>query len=173
MEPATRNPDRTSSQRSRGWVWFFVLLAVLTVTSIAVQLWFNLQQQLTPEHLAAARALWKAKGPSDYDLEYTKKGSATGYFRVQVRGGKVVSAAMDGQPLEARLYSFYDMPGLFDDIERFLDLDRSPGSRRTFTKATFDPEDGHLLHYIRSVTSTRQRVEISVRLVPPHFSQAP
>jgi hypothetical protein len=151
--------------QSRGWVWFFVVLAILSAVAIGVQVWFNLRQQLTRDQLEAARALWKEKGPADYDLQYTKKGSVSGTFEVRVRGGRVVSATMDGQPLERRLYAFSDMPGLFDDLERFLEMDSAPGSPRTFTKATFDMAgDGHLIHYIRSVMSTRQRVEINVRL---------
>lgn len=157
----------------RAWVWIFVGIGLLTALAIGVQLWFNLRQQLTLERLEAARALWRQAGPSSYDLEYTKRGSATGTIVVQVRKGRVLSATLDGQPLEPRLYPYYDMAGLFDDIGRFLEIDTAPGSPRTFTKALFDPVDGHLIHYIRSVTSTRQRLEINVRLRPLADEPAP
>src|SRR5437660_4110363 len=64
------NGSALKPRRSRGWIWFFVVLGALTVTAIVVQVWFNVQQQLTPEMLAEARAKWKKKGPKDYDLEY-------------------------------------------------------------------------------------------------------
>ena len=40
------------------------------------------------------------------------------------------------------------------------------GSPRTFTSVLFDPVDGHLIHYVRSVASKRERQEITVRLTP-------
>src|SRR5262249_60155128 len=113
-------PPAPAPRKNRGWIWFFALLALLTVAGISLNWWFNLRQQLTPEQLAAARALWNAKGPHDYELEYTEQGSARGTYLVQVRGGKVVSATLDGRPLEPRLYPTSSMPALFDDIERFL-----------------------------------------------------
>lgn len=86
----------------------------------------------------------------------------TGTYRVQVRKGKVVAATLDGRPLEPRLYPTCDMNALFDDIERFLDLDAQPGSPRAYNVATFDVHDGHLLRYIRSVSATGQRLDIRV-----------
>jgi hypothetical protein len=145
--------------KGKRWLWFFVTLALLAATAVTTLIWFNLSQQLTREKLAEARAKWLQRRPSDYDLEYVKRGSATGTFVVQVRGGKVVSASMDGRPLEPRLYSSCNMLTLFDDIERFLDLDAQSGTR-AFTVATFDPQDGHLGYYRRSVMGTRQWVEI-------------
>ena len=39
-------------RRSRGWIWFFAILGVLTATAITIEVWYNAQQQLTPERLA-------------------------------------------------------------------------------------------------------------------------
>ena len=79
---------------NRGWIWYFVILAVLTVVATTVLVVYNLRQQLRPEQLAAARKLWDEKRPADYVLTYTKKGNATGTFVVTVRKGKVVSVLM-------------------------------------------------------------------------------
>src|SRR5262249_30657728 len=127
---------------------------------------YNRNQQLTREQLEAARALWKQNGPRDYDLRYTKQGDATGTFDVQVRDGKVVDAKLDSRELERRLYATVDMPALFDDLERFLELDSQPNRPRVFAVASFDRTDGHLMHYVRSVSALRQRVEITVELRP-------
>ncbi len=161
-----QGPPSSLGRRGRGWIWFFAVLACLVVLALGLQWWYSQKQRLTPQQLADARALWRVHRPTAYDLEYTKKGNATGTFVVQVRQGKVVSATLDGQQLEARLYSSSDMEGLFDDLERFLEIDSSPGNPRTFTTATFDPQDGHLIRYIRSVMSQRWRVQIDVRLRP-------
>ena len=157
--------------RHYGWVWYFAVLAVLTVAAISILIWYNLRQQLKPEQLAEAKALWKKNRPSNYDLTYTKKGSATGTFALEVRNGKVVSVTLDGRPitrddrpLDPSLYSRYDMTGLLDDIDQFSRLDAEPGRPRTFTVAVFDPEDGHLIHYVRRVMGSTERIEINVQL---------
>src|SRR5207302_4370968 len=133
-------------------------LAALTLLAISLNWRFNLNQQLTREQLYAARVDWQRHGPANYDLEYVKEGSVTGTYDVQVRKGKVVAATLDGRPLEPRLYPTCDMNALFDDIERFLDLDAEPGSPRAYNVATFDVQDGHLLRYIRTVSATWQRL---------------
>jgi len=157
--------------RGKRWVWFFVTLALLSATASATLVWFNLSQQLTREKLAVARSQWVVHQPLDYDLEYTKQGSASGKFVVQVRKGKVISATMDDRPLEPRLYSSCNMLSLFDDIDRLLERDAEEGTR-TFTIASFDPQDGHLTYFRRrSVTGSRQWIEIrDIKLsrLPPH-----
>lgn len=152
--------------RRRNWIWFFALLAVLTVTAISVQVWYNISQQLTPEQLEAAVARWKEKGPHDYEMEYTiRKMDDVETYAVQARKGKVISVTRNGQPVEERLYRYSEMPALFGFIEDFLRQDMADsqqGKRRTYATASFDPEDGHLLRYVRSVLSSRERVEIYV-----------
>jgi hypothetical protein len=164
---------------NRGWLWYFVILAVLTVLATTILVVFNLGQQLKPEQLAAAQKLWEENRPADYVLTYTKKGNASGTFIVTVRHGRVVSVIMREevvkdneiqvveQPLERRLYRNYDMVGLFNDIERFLELDAKKGSSRTYLRAKFDPKNGQLRWFVRSVMGTRDRVEIEVEPIQP------
>jgi hypothetical protein len=155
---------------SRGWIWFYVILAVLVVVAISTLILFNLRQQLTPEQLAAARKLWGEKRPRDYVLSYVQKEETSKWFIVTVRAGKVASVVMEqqvgdqkvAQPLEQRQYQYYDMDGLFDSIERFLEMRSKPDSPRTFMTAVFDPKNGQLLHFVRSVTSAGKRVQIEV-----------
>src|SRR5919204_5077799 len=84
-------------QQSYRWVWYFVVLGVLTIAACTILVWFNLRQQLKKEDLQAAHALWKQKRPPDYDLTYSKRGSASGKFFVKVRDGKVVNVTLDGR----------------------------------------------------------------------------
>jgi hypothetical protein len=141
-----------------------VVLAVLAVTAIIINIRYNLSQQLTPEQLAAARALWEQKGPRDYDMEYTQQGADPGMFVSRVRGGKVVSVTRNAEPLEPRLNKYYDMPSLFSYVEQFMKIDAEPGKPRTYVRAQFDPEDGHIVHYRRSVMGTQEWVELNVQL---------
>jgi len=155
----------TTTGSNRGWIWFFAGLAVLAVAAVSLNVWYNLRQQLKPEDLEQAKALWKAHGPLDYDLHYTEQGSVTATYEVRVRRGRVVYAEPDPRPLEQKR-AYYGMPALFGYLERFLECDREPGAPRTFTQATFDPQDGHLIRYVRRVMGTRERLEINVRLEP-------
>ena len=154
------------AKRNRGWIGFFAVLAVLSAVAIALNWTFNARQQLTAERLATARARWKEKGPHDYDMAWNKLVTAPEQIEAAVRGGKVVKATLDGRELEPRLYHYYSMEGLFDFIEQFLEKDARPNSPRSFTVANFDPADGHITRYVRSVSATRERVEITVQLRP-------
>src|SRR5262249_2389317 len=103
----------------------------------------------------------------DYDMDYTiKKLGSTEQFHVQVRNGNAVRVTMnDRVALESRLYPYHTMPALFAFIDEFREQDAQPGKPRTFTSVLFDPVDGHLIRYVRSVASKRERQEIIVRLI--------
>src|ERR1051326_4131359 len=156
------------ARAGRSWIWFFVALLVLTLTAIFVQIWYNAGQQLTWQRLEAAEQLWKERGPADYDLDYSvKKLDNTENYHAEVRHKTVVAASLNSQGMEERLLAYQDMPHLFGYIERFWQQDHDEGKRaspRTFVTAVFDAQDGHLLHYVRSVMTTRERVEITVTL---------
>jgi len=156
------------------WVWFFVVLGVLTTGGIAANVWFNLYQQLTPEKLEQARRLWQEKGPSGYRLDYTIKrevnadpaGTVPQNYSVQVNGQKVLVTTTDGKDLEPSEYEFGSMDSLFDAIARQLRADSDPAHPRAFVKADFDGADGHVTHYVHSVMRTRERLEVTVKMTP-------
>jgi hypothetical protein len=117
--------------------------------------------------------LWEKKGPADYDLTIEKTIQSAHQdapeqhrIEVRVRQGKVAAAKDEQGPLARRLWDEYDMSGWFGFIERFLQIDSAAGAPRTFCSAEFDPSTGQLLHYIRSVSTTRERQELTLRLVP-------
>jgi hypothetical protein len=155
-------------RRSRAWIWFFVILGILTATAITIEVWYNVQQQLTPERLAEARKKWSANGPASYHLEYTlSRIGNTDKYEVEVRGGKVAWAMCNGQLDEERQLHYRDMPALFRFIQDYLEQDGQPGQPRTYATATFAPDDGHLLHYTRSVMSKRERQEFLITSFRP------
>ena len=157
-------------KRSRTWFWFFVVLAVLTgfalILPIVVLPRLHGLEPVTAADLAAARARWTQNGPRDYDLEYRKRGAATGTFTVRVRDGKPAAVLMDGQPLDRssnpKLYDYYTIPGVFNDVERFLELAEKPGAEPVILRARFDPVDGHITRYLYSAPN--QKVEVSIQL---------
>jgi hypothetical protein len=154
----------SSPSRRRAWIWFFVLLGILTVAAVSVQIWYNSRQLLTPAKLAEARSRWQERGPSDYDMDYIikKTSEVDDVYTVHVRNSKVTEAARNGAALPERLYRYQTMPALFAFIEEFLERDSQPGTSRVFAVANFDRQDGHLIRYVRSVMSTRERQEITV-----------
>src|SRR5262249_41955516 len=108
------------------------------------------------------RALWEEKGPRDYQMKYTKNGTVTGTFEVEVLNRKVQKVTDDGRLLERRQFPYHSMSALFDDLEVFSKMRSQPGGGRRFLVAQFDKEDGHLRHYIFSDPSTGQRIEVTV-----------
>jgi hypothetical protein len=166
---------KNSDHRKRRWISFFVVLGLLAASAAAVEMWFNLKQQVTVAAVNAAEERWRAKGPSNYNLEYVFKTlNNTDQYKVQVRSKQVISARRNDLPLEPARYRYCSMPYLFEIVEDFLREDSKEGAPRTFSVATFDPVDGHLVHYVRSVmptawprdgdvpSSKRERQEITV-----------
>jgi hypothetical protein len=155
-------------EKNHGWIWFFVVVIGLGIAAMASLIVYNLSQQLKPEQLADARRLWKEKGWRSYQLSYTiRRGieASSDAFVVRVRGGRVVSSTVNGLPEEKRLFGARGMEALFDDIERFLELDARPGQPRTFTRAIFDNNTGALRSYVRRVMGGKERTEIKVESI--------
>jgi hypothetical protein len=161
--------------RPRRWIWYFVVLTLLAVAAITINIVFNLWQQLKPEQLEHAALRWREHGPASYTMRYVVKNSngEPEVYDAEVRGGRVVAARLNDRLLEPRLWSYHDMRGRFADIRRFLDEDAKPGKPRVFVKARFDDKTGQLKHYLRSVSATRERVEIAVVELVPVDEQAP
>jgi len=155
---------------NRNWIWLFVVIFVLAVIAIGINLAFNMRQQLSAEDLKNARALWEKNGPKDYDLVIRKEIGVDrpdkDVVRSKVRGGRVTEARLNDQALEPRLWADYDMPAWFDFIDRFWEMDHKPGAPRSFCRAQFDPKDGHIKHYVRSVRELNQRQELTIELTP-------
>src|SRR5262249_52219006 len=90
--PRTGTPHR--------WVPLFLTLTLLGTLAIVLPLVYNLGQQLRPEQLEAARALWAEHGPADYDLEVAValgRDTRPQRYLVLVRAGEPVFSAGEGE----------------------------------------------------------------------------
>jgi hypothetical protein len=159
-------------QVSRRWVWYFILLAVMSATAIVLPIVYNLSLQLRPEELASARQRWKANGPRDYDLQFQEKitehgESSDSEWVVKVRDGKVTVVTCDSETLPAADYPDLTVDGQFAVIEKGLQLDLATGVRRNYATAAFDLGDGHPTHYVRRVRGSGDRLEWNVNLKKP------
>ncbi len=171
-------------RRSRRWIGFFVVLAVLGATAMIVPLVYNLSIQLKPAQLADARRRWREQESSNYDLEYlvnTRRGEQKEEraYLVQVRGGRVVLVVEGGDVvyLDPALAAIaapgvlavsledperYGVPALFDQIEAGLRQDET-AKASNFATAQFDRVDGHPYHY-RHGRGRMERVEWNVKM---------
>jgi hypothetical protein len=160
------------------WVWFFSLLAMLGLCAMIIPYAYNVSQQLRPEQLAAARALWEKQRPLDYDLEYVVKeddkpgtdptaGPETQSISLRVRDGQIESVSRNGNAVGSKDVPSFGVDALFDLIQRNLDDDEQPGRPRAYAHARFDKKDGHPIHYVRRVMGSRQRMEIIIELATP------
>jgi len=157
--------------KNRSWLWYFFVLAGLAVVAMGSLVAYNLSQQLTKDQLAAARALWKEKGPKSYQLTYKIKIGVEfrqpDYYVVRVRNGDVVSSTRNERPEEKRLFAERGMDAIFDWIAEFQELAAKPKEPRTFMRALFDPETGAVRWYVRSVAGGSERLEITVEPLEP------
>src|SRR5579884_1821870 len=173
-------PAGSHSRRSRRWIGFFVVLAVLAVVAIILPVAFNLSIQLRPEQFIEARERWQENGTRNYDLEYLIKTTHGNEeeeraYLVQVRGGHAVLVVCDSDvvyldPSLALVAGLavpalssddprqFGIPALFTEIEATLRQDASSG-QRSFATAQFDPKDGHPFHYVHRVRGTKERIE--------------
>jgi hypothetical protein len=180
-------PAAPHSGRSRRWIGFFVVLAVLAVFAIIVPLAFNLFIQLRSDHLIEAQKRWQENAMPNYDLEYLVKTTHGNEeeeraYLVQVRGGQVVLIVCDsdvvylypsialvaglGVPaLSSNDPRQFGIPALFAEIERTMRQDELSG-RRNFASAQFDPKDGHPFHYVHRVRGTKERIEWNIKFSP-------
>jgi hypothetical protein len=162
-------------KKNHAWIYYFAFLLVASVGVAGFMIWYNLSIQLTTEQLESAAQLWREKGPTDYNMVYTKRlndDAKIATFNVEVRAGKVTKVLMNGRPLEKdnpedsdpRIH--HSMDRLFHDIERFMDIDRKPGAPKVYVTAIFDDKNGGLRRYIRRVMGTTLRIEMHVTVTP-------
>ena len=158
-------------QTNHNWIWFFAVLVVLGVAAVAINWAYNARQQLTLAQLHAAEDKWEKVGPVDYDLVVDKtiqSGNSEepihDRIEVQVRNKTVVAASLNGAPMKLRFWGENDMIAWFGFIEQFLEIDAAPGAPRTFRTAEFDPVTGYIRHFTRSVSTSRERQELVLRV---------
>lgn len=167
LASAYNSDMETPPQKKRTWIWYFAVLAVLTIVATATLAIYNIRQQLKPEQLDAAIALWKEKGPKDYVLVYTAKktelsGEMDDHYVVKVKDGQAYEVLINGLPAEERQLAYYGMTRLLQYLERFMEIDAEPGRPKAFLRGDFNARTGALVRYVRRVMGTKQRLEINV-----------
>jgi hypothetical protein len=152
------------SRRNRNWLYVFAAFAVLGLLAMGINWAYNVGQLLKPEDLTAARDRWRQNRPAAYSLRVQKQtGVGTlDEIRLKVRDGQIVEFLLNGrepEPLmtpdgkrlvdeERRQREYYDVDGLFDSIDAFIEQDREKG-QQAMMRAKFDTTDGHVIMFMR------------------------
>ncbi|CAN5238658.1 hypothetical protein BH10PLA2_BH10PLA2_08500 [soil metagenome] len=148
VEPTSLAPRK----RNRPWLWYFVLLIVLSITAVVIQIWYARGRLLTLDKLQVAEQKWREHGPQNYNLNYSyDKSGGKDEYHVEVRGGKVVSVTRNGQPLEERLYRYSSVPALFGFAEDYLRQDQEDmklGKGRPYAFGDFHPQLGYVRRFV-------------------------
>ncbi len=137
-----------------------VLVGLALGGAIAVEL-FVVERlpQLSEPNLVAAEKLWEQKGPKSYDLDLTIEGAQPGVVHVEVRDGVTTAMQRDGlAPQQRRVWDVWAVPGMFETIERELDLAADPqhemdlaANAKVDLRAEFDPTYGYPARFHRIV----------------------
>ena len=194
IDPQPQRPEAgpvsPPRRRNRNWLWVFAALGVLGVLAIVINWAYNVGQPLTPEKLAAARELWKKNRPASYDLKIVRStsysssdgagGTTVDRIELQVRDGRVTQFLLNGrepEPLfapdgqrnldeERRQRASYDIDGLFDAMEQFLEMDRRE-EHKSFMRARFDERDGHVMLFTRQIHGKRvPHIQVEMKRLP-------
>lgn len=152
-------------RRHRFWI---PAIAILAVPLALVLVFRESTEPLTRENIENARRLWRSAGLQDYDLqlEVRTAGGTLARYDVSVRDGEVVRLWVNGLPAESRRPGDFSVPGLFETLEREAELAGEPNGPFSATGAQaimrvrFDENTGHLERYLRSVTGSRETMEI-------------
>jgi hypothetical protein len=131
---------------------------------------------LTPELLNQSQEKWKAHQPVAYHLVIEMSGDRvqTGKFEVMVRAGQVVSLRRNGLIITPGSGQDYSMDGLLRMLMQELGLAEkpallgAPGGYSAYLQARFDPDNGRLILYRRSVGGTSNSIDVRVTEYEPN-----
>jgi hypothetical protein len=144
------------------------LVALATVPVVYLLTRPSAGEPLTAERLAAARALWKEKGPRSYVVDVDVRDA---HHRVEVRDGKVVSMTTDGRDAPERLHGYWTVEGMFQSLSEELSNLRRPEAAfgvsdpsRVTLRAAFDGRYGYPARFLRHVEGETRSVDWSAAL---------
>jgi hypothetical protein len=137
-----------------------VLLGLALGGALAIEL-FVVERlpELTVENLEAAEKLWESDGPQSYDLDLSIEGAQPGVVHVEVRDGVTTAMQRDGlAPQQRRVWDVWAVPGMFETIERELQLAEDPqhemdtnADATVDLRAEFDSQFGYPARFHRIV----------------------
>jgi hypothetical protein len=135
------------------------LVAIVLMLMLAYFVFAQRIPELTPKALEAAQVKWTEVGPAHYVMDIEIGGARPGPVHVEVVDGEVVAMTRDGKaPAQERVWAVWSVPGMFETIERELELAENPEREMNATEGTklwlrceFDPQFGYPKVFHRAV----------------------
>jgi hypothetical protein len=158
--PSTNPGMRPMPGWARALVIGAIVLGLVIGAGLALELFVGERlPQLTVEALDAAEKRWDQHGPKSYDLDLTIEGAQPGVVHVEVRDGITTAMQRDGiAPKQRRVWDVWAVPGMFETIERELELAEDPqhemeaaAGAKVDLRAEFDPTYGYPARFHRIV----------------------
>jgi uncharacterized protein DUF6174 len=151
-------PVRGNSSRWKTAVAVMVAVAAIAVSGI-MKIRSAAVPELTDAALEAAEKLWDTNGPASYDMEIEIGGVQAGTVQIEVRNKEVTAMQRDGiTPKQRRTWDVWSVPGMFEMIERELQLAADPEHEMQAASGTklrllceFDPKLGYPRQFQRIV----------------------
>ena len=142
--------------RSKAFRWTFVLCSLLAATYLLANRngrMIDVDRQI----LSDARMTWNSVNPGNYLVEVSVTTSGKDVYEVTVLNHEPVQVKLNGKSLNRRhAFDTWTVQGMLDTIaidiehcERWDEGRAMPGTCDLIIKATFDPESGIPLKYIR------------------------
>jgi hypothetical protein len=168
-------PDGTAgfaaASRARRSTRIFLLLllpALICVVGAAVLLRIFVAQripQLTVAELEAAQELWAGAGPTSYEMDLEVLQGRPGTVHIEVRGEEIITMTRDGRTPAQHTWIYWSVPGLFETLERELEMAEDPvnevgaaSGTRWQLRCEFDPAYGYPRRFHRFVSGAGQDV---------------
>jgi hypothetical protein len=152
-------------------------IAGLILLSIVAALQFFVADKtpkLTAEDLQAAMERWQRAAPKGYDMDLELRGAEPGKIHVEVRDSKVTAQTRNGQTPPERTWETWSVPGMFDTLERELELAEDPEHEMDVAAGTklqlrcaFDAKYGYPSRYHRFTTGAAPEVDWRVTRFEP------
>ena len=174
-------PDETRSAKPTSKLRPLVILVgsgLIVLLAVAAILRFAVARRLpalTPARLQAAEQRWHTNGPANYDMDVKIEGNRPGTVQVEVRKQVVTKMVRDGHtPSQQRTWDVWSVPGMFETIEREIELAEDPEREmqaergtKLWLKAEFDPHYGYPARFHRAVFGGGPEVYWQVTLFQP------
>lgn len=116
-----------------GWRNWKILFAGICVSAAVVFLALQVNgllgrrlPLLTDSALEDAERLWQQARPASYDMRVEIRGAQPGEVAVAVRDGVVTAMTRDGRTPPKRTWDVWTVPGMFETLEREVELAEDP-----------------------------------------------
>jgi hypothetical protein len=154
--------DDSNAGSSIRAILFVVVSVALAIACVALALQYFVAERLPALNQAALEAAverWDQNTPPNYDMDILLRGAQPGKVHVEVRGGEVTAETRDGRDPGRSTWGTWAVPGMFDTLERDLQIAANPQQEIQAAPGTswrlrgeFDPRFGYPVRYHRFVS---------------------